>query len=181
MPDMKRVDVHQYDGAALPVELECSSSAVRISTQSGVPCATAIRRVLATACMVTFDLQPNYAFEGGVTGVLQKDALQDDDLSADCPVEMRWVNGDHEVWLASDTPRIPTEAEGFIAEFVYSLLENAIFGIARDSKGYPLILSSRDEKLVTYIMLEACRNRLGGLSRNAIVNSLVLQGVDVLS
>ena len=79
---------------------------------------------------------------------------------------MHWW-GDGILLISNAGP--PTQAEGFVAQMVAGVLEQALFKIARDGDGYPLILSSHDRTLVDWVMIRAWERQAGKDETNRIL------------
>jgi hypothetical protein len=160
-------DPHKYDCDLRAVRLEYGEAGVRVITEAEIPCNRTIRRVIAGALVAVYrayGLGANFSFEGGISG-----CIVDPNEEGVQPVDMQWVCEDNEIWLMSDSPLDPFPGDTMIAESLYNVLENAMFRLARDGNGYPLILSSDDPTLVTYILLEGFRRQFGGIAHTLMV------------
>ena len=160
---MQLDDPHKYDNDLPAVRLEFGPAGARVTTARSIPCHRTIRHVIAGALVTVFSLDANYSTEGGLEGVMEHD-----DIDEALYVEMRWTDGDSDVWLMSEHFTEPYPGEEVLGSYFYNVLEIAMLQLARDGEGYPLILSSRDELLVTHVLLEALRRQFGGVAHDAI-------------
>lgn len=152
---MERVDTCRYDDGNLePVRLAGYDDAVIVTGSRPIPCHREIRRVTAGIFVVTFGLGLNYGFEGGVQGVFHQDGEAH-------PASLEWVDGP-DIWLMAENSQNPLSGDSLLLSYVYNFFETAVFDLARDASGYPLILSSESEVIVRHILLEAARRHAGG-------------------